>query len=99
LELRSFGVTVPAGTFDTPRVEISSADGGSDKKTFWIANQTHKVVKVTAVLASMGGAMMTQELVQQTNAGRLAQSMLLSNSVKSQFHATCVTRRHLIFLI
>jgi len=55
---------VPAGTFDTLRVEISSADGGSDKKTFWIANQTHKVVKVTAVLASVGGAMMTQELVQ-----------------------------------
>ena len=57
-------VTVPAGTFDTLRVEISSADGGSDKKTFWIANETHKVVKVTAGLASMGGAVMTQELVQ-----------------------------------
>ena len=46
------------------RVEISAADGGSGKKTFWIANETHKVVKVTAVLASMGGAVMTQELVQ-----------------------------------
>jgi hypothetical protein len=57
-------ITVPAGTFDTLRVEISAADGDSDKKTFWIANETHKVVKVTAVLASMGGAVMTQELVQ-----------------------------------
>jgi hypothetical protein len=57
-------IKVPAGTFDTLRVEISSADGGLDKKTVWIAGETHKVVKITAVLASMGGAVMTQELVQ-----------------------------------
>ena len=57
-------IKVPAGTFDTLRVEISSADGGLDKKTLWIAGETHKVVKITAVLASMGGAVMTQELVQ-----------------------------------
>lgn len=57
-------VKVPAGTFNALRVEISSADGGSDKKTLWIAGETHKVVKVSAVLASMGGAVMTQELVQ-----------------------------------
>jgi hypothetical protein len=57
-------VHVPAGTFNAFRVEISSADGGSDKRTLWIAGETHKVVKVTAVLASMGGAVMTQELVQ-----------------------------------
>ena len=57
-------VTVPAGTFNALRVEISSADGGPDKKTIWISGETHKVVKVTAVLASMGGAVMTQELVQ-----------------------------------
>jgi hypothetical protein len=56
-------VKVPAGTFNALRVEISSADGGSDKETLWIAGNTHEVVKVTAVLASMGGAMMTQELV------------------------------------
>ena len=57
-------VKVPAGTFNALRVEISSADGGSDKKTLWIAGENHKVVKVTAVLASMGGAVMTQELMQ-----------------------------------
>lgn len=56
-------VKVPAGTFNALRVEISSADGGSDKRTLWIAGETRKVVKVTAVLASMGGAVMTQELV------------------------------------
>ena len=57
-------VKVPAGTFNALRVEISSADGGSDKRTLWIAGENHKVVKVTSVLASMGGAVMTQELVQ-----------------------------------
>ena len=57
-------IKVPAGTFDTLRVEISSADGGSDKRTVWIAKETRRVVKVSAVVASMGGAVMTQELVQ-----------------------------------
>jgi dienelactone hydrolase len=57
-------VKVPAGTFNAFRVEISSADGGTDKKTLWIAGETHKVVKASAVLSSMGGAVMTQELVQ-----------------------------------
>ena len=66
LQLTVAGVdktTVPAGTFDTYRVEITSADGGTDKKTIWIAKDSHKVVKASAVLASMGGAVMTQELV------------------------------------
>lgn len=57
-------VTVPAGTFETYRVEITSADGGTDKKTLWIAQDSHKVVKASAVLASMGGATMTQELTE-----------------------------------
>jgi len=58
-------VKVPAGTFNALRVEVSSADGGdADKKTLWIAGDTRKVVKVSAVLASMGGAVMTEELVQ-----------------------------------
>jgi dienelactone hydrolase len=57
-------IKVPAGTFDTIRVDISSADGGSDKKTLWVARETHKVVKVTAVMASMGGAVTTEELLE-----------------------------------
>ena len=56
-------VTVPAGTFDSYKVEISSADGGDDKETLWIARDSHKAVKESAVLASMGGAVLTQELV------------------------------------
>jgi dipeptidyl aminopeptidase/acylaminoacyl peptidase len=55
-------VTVPAGTFDAYRVEVSAAEGAVDKKTIWVAKDSHKVVKVKAVLASMGGAVMTQEL-------------------------------------
>jgi dipeptidyl aminopeptidase/acylaminoacyl peptidase len=57
-------VKVPAGTFQTVRVEVSSADGGGDKKTLWIASDSHKVVKVSAVLAEMGGAILTEELQQ-----------------------------------
>jgi dipeptidyl aminopeptidase/acylaminoacyl peptidase len=56
-------VTVPAGTFDAYKVEISSADGGDDKETLWIARDSHKAVKESIVLASMGGAVLTQELV------------------------------------
>jgi dipeptidyl aminopeptidase/acylaminoacyl peptidase len=55
-------VTVPAGKFDSYKVEITSADGGADKKTVWVAKDSHKVVKASAVMASMGGATMTAEL-------------------------------------
>jgi hypothetical protein len=57
-------VTVPAGKFDAYRVEITSADGGADKKTAWVDKDTHKVVKVSAVVAAMGGAVVTQELTE-----------------------------------
>jgi hypothetical protein len=57
-------VTVPAGTFDAYKVEITSADGGADKETLWVARNSHKPVKETMVLPSMGGAVLTQELTQ-----------------------------------
>jgi hypothetical protein len=56
-------VTVPAGTFESYIVEITSADGGADKETLWVARDSHKAVRETAVLASMGGAVLTQELL------------------------------------
>lgn len=56
-------VTVAAGTFDTFRVEIVAADGGGDKKTLWVAKDSRKVVKASAVVAAMGGAVLTQELL------------------------------------
>ncbi len=57
-------VTVPAGTFNAYRIELTSADGGSDKATLWIARDSRKAVKMTAVIAQMGGATLTTELVQ-----------------------------------
>lgn len=62
--LGSESIAVPAGTFDSYRVELTSADGSSDKQTIWIAKESHKALKVDAVLASMGGATLTMELIQ-----------------------------------
>jgi hypothetical protein len=66
MQLRVSGVekvTVPAGTFDAYKLEISSADGGNEKETLWVAKDSHKAVKESAVLPSMGGAVLTQELM------------------------------------
>ena len=57
-------VTVPAGTFDAYKVEITSADSDADKQTVWISKDTRKVVKITAVLPNLGGALLTSELTQ-----------------------------------
>jgi hypothetical protein len=57
-------VTVPAGTFDAYKIEITSADGGNDKETLWVARDSRKPVKESAVLGSMNGAVLTQELEQ-----------------------------------
>ena len=59
----SESVTVPAGTIDAYKVEITSAEGGSDKQTLWIAKDSRKPVKTTAVLGEMGGAVVTQEML------------------------------------
>jgi len=55
-------VTVPAGTFDAYKVEIVAADNDADKQTVWIAKDSRKVVKISAVIPSMGGAVLTSEL-------------------------------------
>ncbi len=56
-------VTVPAGTFDAYRVEITSAEGGPDKTTLWIAKDSRKTVKIAALLPQMAGATLTAELL------------------------------------
>jgi dipeptidyl aminopeptidase/acylaminoacyl peptidase len=61
----SESVTVPAGTFDAFKVVLSSADGGSENTTVWIAKDPRQAVKVVAVLAEMGGATLTAELDQK----------------------------------
>jgi dienelactone hydrolase len=55
-------VTVPAGTFDAYKVEIVAADNDADKQTVWITKDSRKVVKISAVIPSMGGAVLTSEL-------------------------------------
>jgi len=55
-------VTVPAGTFDAFRLDISSADGGSDKMTLWVTKEGRRPVKVSTVLSGQGGAVLTLEL-------------------------------------
>jgi dipeptidyl aminopeptidase/acylaminoacyl peptidase len=55
-------VTVPAGTFDAYKLDVSSADGGAEKVTVWVAKDSRKPVKMSAVMPQMGGATMTAEL-------------------------------------
>ncbi|MGA3042719.1 MAG: prolyl oligopeptidase family serine peptidase, partial [Bryobacteraceae bacterium] len=55
-------VTVPAGTFDAFKVEIVAGDGGAEKITVWIAKESRKPVKFSAVVPEMGGATFTGEL-------------------------------------
>ena len=55
-------VTVPAGTFEAYKVEITSADNEADKTTVWIVKDSRKVAKVSAVLTALNGAILTSEL-------------------------------------
>jgi dipeptidyl aminopeptidase/acylaminoacyl peptidase len=57
-------VTVPAGTFEAYKVEIVAADNEADKTTLWIAKDSRKVAKISAVLTSLNGAILTSELAQ-----------------------------------
>ena len=57
-------VTVPAGRFETFKVEVTSADGGPDRSTMWIAKDTRQPVKITMSMPAMAGATMISELVQ-----------------------------------
>ncbi len=55
-------VTVPAGTFKAWKVEESSAEGEPGATTIWVATDSRKVVKITATLPQMGGAVLISEL-------------------------------------
>jgi dienelactone hydrolase len=55
-------VTVPAGTFEAYKLEIVSADNDADKQTVWIDKGSRKVLKISAVLPSLNGAVLTSEL-------------------------------------
>ena len=55
-------VTVPAGKFDAYKVEIVAADNAADKQTVWIDKESRRVLKISAVLPSLNGAILTSEL-------------------------------------
>jgi len=53
-------VSVPAGQFEAYKISLTSEEG--DNQTVWIDKESRKVVKVTAVLKQLGGAVFTSEL-------------------------------------
>ena len=53
-----------AGTFEAYKVEIVAADNDADKTTLWIVKDSRKVAKISAVLTSLNGAILTSELAQ-----------------------------------
>ncbi len=57
-------VTVPAGTFDAFKIDVTPADGGAEKITVWIAREPRKPVKFLATIPEMGGATITSELTE-----------------------------------
>ena len=56
-------VTVPAGTFDAFKIEITAADNEADKTTVWIVKDSRQVAKVSSVLTQLNGAILTSELM------------------------------------
>ena len=52
--LGSERILVPAGTFDTYKVELTSSDGSGDRETAWIAKDSRMPVKVSAVYKLYG---------------------------------------------
>jgi dipeptidyl aminopeptidase/acylaminoacyl peptidase len=57
-------VTVPAGSFESYKVELTPAEGGPGTTTVWIAKDSRKPVKISSVMPELDGATMTAELVQ-----------------------------------
>ena len=53
-------VTVPAGTFDCIKVELSADDGATS--TLWVARDPRRVVKTSSTSPQMQGATITAEL-------------------------------------
>jgi dipeptidyl aminopeptidase/acylaminoacyl peptidase len=55
-------VTVPAGTFNSFKLEVTPSDGSAGKSIIWIDQSTRKPVKITSTMPQMGGATLTMEL-------------------------------------
>jgi dipeptidyl aminopeptidase/acylaminoacyl peptidase len=57
-------ITIPAGTFNAYKIEIINTENDADKQVLWIDKDTRRVLKFTAVLTNLGGALLTSELMQ-----------------------------------
>lgn len=57
-------VTVPAGTFDSLKLEVTSAEGEAGQTTLWVDPATRQVLKTVSVVPQMNGAVITTELMQ-----------------------------------
>src|SRR5690606_39531445 len=62
-------VTVPAGTFDAHRVEISSAEGAPGSTILWIDVDSREIVRTEQSLPQMGGAAVVAEVVGESGGG------------------------------
>jgi dipeptidyl aminopeptidase/acylaminoacyl peptidase len=58
-------VAIAAGSFDAIKLEVTSAEGEAGSTTIWVDKQNRKVLKVTAIVPQMNGAVVTSELVGQ----------------------------------
>jgi hypothetical protein len=56
-------VQVPAGKFDTFRVELTSAEGGPERSTVWVSKVDRKAVKLSAMMPELAGAKLEAELM------------------------------------
>jgi dipeptidyl aminopeptidase/acylaminoacyl peptidase len=55
-------IEVPAGRFDCFRLELTSAEGGSERSTIWVSKEDRLVVKLSAIMLELAGARMEAEL-------------------------------------
>jgi len=56
-------ITVAAGKFDTVKMEVGPAEGAAgNKATVWVDTKTHKPVKISQAVVTMGGATIDSEL-------------------------------------
>jgi dienelactone hydrolase len=54
-------IPTPAGPVDSFKIEVTSADGGPDRSTIWVGRQSRRILKVSAILPELGGAVLTME--------------------------------------
>ncbi|HEY3835127.1 MAG TPA: alpha/beta fold hydrolase [Bryobacteraceae bacterium] len=55
-------IEVPAGAFECWRVELTSAEGGSERSTIWLSTDDRKTVKLSTIMLELAGARLEAEL-------------------------------------